>query len=198
MRLQVRHLQGRRHLRCDLGAVLKHTLSGCSPSVAMSCQATSYVARALARASAPTSHHAPDVAGAVVVGGHDHRAIQGNRQRAHRGANLWDQFAAARAGSQVPHSDMSRLVSCNRAAVGGRARATTGEAVRMVCMAGRWDCCVSTGLADGEACAVLRDARFVLYSRAGLIIVHLHFQSRKAPRARSKAHLDRAWACKAL
>jgi hypothetical protein len=67
------------------------------------------------------AQHAPHIACAHVVGGHDHAAIQGHGQRAHGGAHFGHQLAAAGVGCQVPDADVSGLIACM-----GRERGTRG------------------------------------------------------------------------
>ena len=57
------------------------------------------------------THHAPDIAGASIVGCYHQAAIQGDSDAAHSCAYFWDQLATASVGCEVPHTDVAMLVS---------------------------------------------------------------------------------------
>lgn len=57
-----------------------------------------------------TTHHAPHIAGASIVGCYHQAAIQGNSDAAHSCANFGDELTAASVGCEIPHTDVAMLV----------------------------------------------------------------------------------------
>ena len=57
-----------------------------------------------------STHHAPHIACASVVGSNNKATIQGHSDAAHCCAHLWHKLTAAGIGCEVPYSDVTMLV----------------------------------------------------------------------------------------